>query len=404
MRRFVVFAPALFALTLFVSAFLLFLIQLMVGKLVLPLFGGAPAVWGACLVFFQAALLAGYAYAHASTAWLGARKQAVPHVVLLLAAAFVLPVAVSRAWAATGAADPVPWLLLTLLLAVGLPFFVVAATAPLLQKWFADTDHPAARDPYFLYAASNLGSMTALVAYPFLVEPNLTLAAQRVAWAAGYGVLAVLIAVCAVLLWRAPPRKDEVGRMKDEQERPKVWFILHPSSFLLPLGPAGLRPLQPSARRHHLPHHRRDRPPAAVDAAAGPLLAQLRPGLFPHPRPRRPDAPAGTARRPTVLGLRPAVARSAAPLPDAVGGAARHRLGPRPASDRVLRGLHGLSRRAGPRPARPGTPHRVLPLVVRRRGARRPVQRPRRPARLSRRRRVPAGPVAGLPAAPDARR
>ena len=145
----------------------------------------------------------------------------------------MLPVAVSRAWATTGAADPVPWLLLTLLLAVGLPFFVVAATAPLLQKWFADTDHPAARDPYFLYAASNLGSMTALVAYPFLVEPNLTLAAQRVAWAAGYGVLAVLIAVCAVLLWRAPPRKDEVGRMKDEQDRPKSVssFGLHPSSF-----------------------------------------------------------------------------------------------------------------------------------------------------------------------------
>ena len=133
----------------------------MAGKLVLPLFGGAPAVWNACLVFYQAALLAGYAYAHASTAWLGARRQAVVHLVLLLAPAVVLPVAVNRGLAAAGAADPVPWLLLTLLLAVGLPFFVVAATAPLLQRWFADTDHPGRRDPYFLYAASNLGSMTA---------------------------------------------------------------------------------------------------------------------------------------------------------------------------------------------------------------------------------------------------
>src|SRR5947209_1349970 len=133
----------------------------MAGKMVLPLFGGASAVWTTCLVFFQVALLAGYAYAHASTTWLGARRQAALHLALLLAPAAVLPVAVSRALAPAGAADPAPWLLLTLLLAVGLPFFVVAASAPLLQKWFADTGHPDARDPYFLYAASNLGSLIA---------------------------------------------------------------------------------------------------------------------------------------------------------------------------------------------------------------------------------------------------
>ena len=203
MRRFPVSSAAVFALTLFVSAFLLFLVEPMVGKMVLPLFGGAAAVWTTCLVFFQAALLAGYAYAHASTAWLGARKQAVLHLVLLLTPAAVLPIAVHGA-APAGDANPAPWLLLTLLLACGLPFFAVGATAPLLQRWFADTGHPAARDPYFLYAAGNLGSMLALVGYPFLVEPHLTRAEQRVAWAVGYGALVVLIAGCAVLLWRAP--------------------------------------------------------------------------------------------------------------------------------------------------------------------------------------------------------
>ncbi len=150
----------------------------MVGKMVLPLFGGASAVWNTCMVFFQALLLAGYAYAHVATAWLGARKQAVLHLILLLAPAAFLPFAVGRAFVAAGAADPAPWLLLTLLLAVGLPFFVVSATAPLLQTWFADTAEPAARDPYFLYGASNLGSMIALIGYPFVVEPYLTLTAQ----------------------------------------------------------------------------------------------------------------------------------------------------------------------------------------------------------------------------------
>jgi spermidine synthase len=213
--------PGLFALTLFVSALLLFLVQPMVGKMVLPLFGGAAAVWAACLVFFQLMLLAGYAYAHVSTAWLGARKQAALHFIILLAPIAVLPIAVNRALAPTGAAAPVPWLLLTLFMAVGLPFFVVAASAPLLQKWFADTDHPAARDPYFLYAASNLGSMIALVGYPVLMEPQLTLAAQGVAWAVGYGALVVLIAACAAVLWlSAKTNRDREGADKVKEPAP----------------------------------------------------------------------------------------------------------------------------------------------------------------------------------------
>jgi hypothetical protein len=175
----------------------------MVGKLVLPLYGGAPAVWTACLLFFQALLLAGYAYAHAATAWLGARRQAALHLALLLAPLVALPVVV-RAAPALGA-DPLLSLLLTLGASVGLPFFVVSATAPLAQKWYAQTGRPAARDPYFLYAASNLGSLLALAAYPSLIEPLLPLSVQGVAWAVGYGVLAVLILACTVILWRSPP-------------------------------------------------------------------------------------------------------------------------------------------------------------------------------------------------------
>jgi spermidine synthase len=193
-----------FALTLFGSATLLFFIEPMVGKMLLPLLGGTPAVWNTCMVFFQAVLLAGYGYAHAATAWLGARKQALLHLVVLLIPFFFFPLAVNRELIASGAANPIPALLLVLTLSVGVPMFVVCASAPLLQKWFASTNHPAARDPYFLYGASNLGSMLALVAYPALVEPNLRLDQQRILWAVGFGLLALATAACAWFLWRSP--------------------------------------------------------------------------------------------------------------------------------------------------------------------------------------------------------
>ncbi len=198
--------PLLFAVTLFVSALLLFLVQPMVGKMMLPLLGGTPAVWNTCMVFFQAALLAGYAYAHAAPAWLGARRQALVHLALLLLPLLVLPVAVSADWAPPDDAHPVRlvfWLLALLGATVGLPFFVVSASAPLLQRWFAATGHSSARDPYFLYAASNLGSMLALFGYPLLVEPFLPLAAQSYLWRAGYFALVVLTALCAVYVWRS---------------------------------------------------------------------------------------------------------------------------------------------------------------------------------------------------------
>lgn len=190
-----------FALTLFVSATLLFLVQPMIGKLLLPQLGGTPAVWNTCMVFFQALLLAGYAYAHATTAWLGMRRQTLLHLVVLLLPFLTLGLTVNRGWLAYGEGSPIPGLLLVLLISVGLPFFVLSSTAPLLQMWFAGTGHPAAKDPYFLYGASNLGSMLALLSYPTVVEPHLTLADQRRLWQVGYSALVGLIAVCAVWLW-----------------------------------------------------------------------------------------------------------------------------------------------------------------------------------------------------------
>lgn len=197
-----------FAVTLFVSASLLFVVQPMFAKMVLPLLGGTPAVWNTCMVFYQAVLLAGYLYAHLGTRWLGASKQAVVHLVLMALPWLVLPIAVAKDWAPPTDSNPVFSLLFLLSVSVGLPFLVVSASAPMLQSWFSRTGHPAAKDPYFLYAASNLGSMLALLGYPFVMEPGLRLAEQTWWWAASYGLLTALTAGCAVLVWRSPSQAD----------------------------------------------------------------------------------------------------------------------------------------------------------------------------------------------------
>ena len=189
---------AVFAGTLFLSAALLFCVQPMIARMLLPLLGGAPSVWNACMVFFQALLLAGYLYAHASLRWLGERRQSLLHLALLLAPLPFLPLAVDasavRAWA--GDPDPTLPLLAFLLATVGVPFFVLSASAPLLQRWFFTTT--GARDPYFLYAASNAGSMLALLAYPVVLEPLVGLRRQAVLWAWSYGVFVVIMAGCAL--------------------------------------------------------------------------------------------------------------------------------------------------------------------------------------------------------------
>ena len=197
----------LYAVTMFVGATLLFVVQPMAGKMILPLLGGTPAVWSTCMVFFQAALLGGYAYAHASAARLPVRAQTGLHVVLLLLPLAVLPLGVDAARLRGGEASPVLDVLTLLSFSVGLPFFAVSATAPLLQRWFAHTGHRAASDPYFLYAASNAGSMLALLGYPTLIEPWLPLRghgwlSQTGLWTLGYALLVALIVLCAVVLWR----------------------------------------------------------------------------------------------------------------------------------------------------------------------------------------------------------
>jgi hypothetical protein len=202
---------ALYALALLVSAALLFVLEPMAGKFVLPLVGSAPQVWPTTVLFFQTALLAGYGYAHV-TSRLAARRQALLQIAVLVLAAVVLPLGVPSGDPPEG--DPVPWLLGVLAATAGLPFFALAANGPMLQRWLASTRHRAARDPYFLFAASNGGSLLGLLAYPLLAEPLLGLDDQGGAWSVGYGVAALLVGLSAVALWRRPPprrRRSPLG-------------------------------------------------------------------------------------------------------------------------------------------------------------------------------------------------
>jgi hypothetical protein len=194
----------LFTAAVLLGAFLLFLVEPMSGKGLLPLLGATPAVWNTCLVFFQAALLAGYAYAHAATAWLGPQRRLALHAGLLLLPLPFLPLTAPSA-APPAQASPTVWLLQTLAASVGLPFIVLAAGGPLLQSWFSKTAHPRAQAPWFLFAASNFGSLLALLAYPTLVEPLLPLGAQGVLWSLGYATYAALVLACALQTRRALP-------------------------------------------------------------------------------------------------------------------------------------------------------------------------------------------------------
>lgn len=192
----------------------------MVGKMILPRGGGSPQVWITALVFFQSALLAGYAYAHFSVRWLGPRRQIFVHAVVLLLPALVLPIALPDLPALQGT-SPSLWILALLTVGVGAPFFVVASASPLLQSWFASTSHMSARDPYFLYASSNAGSLIGLLVYPFLVEPLLPLSTQSWGWAIGYVLFVVLAAGCAVAALRSGTAgfaRPTVGTAPDPEE------------------------------------------------------------------------------------------------------------------------------------------------------------------------------------------
>ena len=196
--------PILFAVAIFTSAALVFVVQPMVTKLVLPMLGGSPSVWNTAMVFFQTALLAGYAYAHLLQRLTSMRAQMATHLVLLLLAALFLPLKINGVLGDPDPNAPIGWLLATLALSVGAPFAVLSATAPLLQAWYARVrvGHADGKNPYVLYAASNLGSFLALLAYPLILEPLMTLSGQRASWSGGYAAFMLMVVALAVVAWR----------------------------------------------------------------------------------------------------------------------------------------------------------------------------------------------------------
>ena len=230
-----------FTTATFLGAALLFAIQPFAARQALPVFGGSPAVWNTAVMFFQTVLLLGYIYAHLLTTRLSFRTQVVVHGVVL-SGAVALPIGLG-----TGAAlgdTPGVWALLGLLaVGVGLPFFAVSSAGPLVQRWFGATDHPSAHDPYFLYAASNAGSFVGLLAYPFLIEPALSVSEQAVGWRIGFAVFAALLLACGVRVWLAPRGACVAPEvvMPDHKPRERRWrqrlgwmfFAFVPSSLMI---------------------------------------------------------------------------------------------------------------------------------------------------------------------------
>jgi protein-L-isoaspartate O-methyltransferase len=209
---------ATFIAAIFLSAALLFLIEPMFTKMVLPRLGGSPSVWSVAMVFFQTMLLAGYAYAHVLTRFAPGRPSILVHLAVMALAASSLPLAIGAG--RPPAAGEAFWLIGLFTTSIGLPFFALAANGPLLQAWFARTGHPAAGDPYFLYAASNVGSFLALLSYPTLVEPLIPLSVQTTLWSVAFYIMIALIVASGVLLWRAPRASQREAKTADASPAP----------------------------------------------------------------------------------------------------------------------------------------------------------------------------------------
>jgi hypothetical protein len=236
----------LFAGTLFTSAFLIFWIQPMVAKMVQPLLGGTPAVWTTCMLFFQVILLCGYFYAHLISTKLSIKKQVITHIFMLLLGILLLPIIISESKVIASAWDsnPVFWLLWLLIIVIGYPFFMISSSAPLLQKWFSNTSHVSAEDPYFLYVASNFGSIIALLSYPFIIEPTLRLRLQSQVWTFVYYTLILLFAICGVIIWRqsktikketisSTPQQKKIKRLSFRRRLRWLLLAFIPSSLML---------------------------------------------------------------------------------------------------------------------------------------------------------------------------
>jgi hypothetical protein len=223
---------------IFTSALLLFSVQPLFTKMVLPRLGGSPAVWSVAMVFFQSLLLAGYAYAHVL---MQARNRIIPvavHLVLLGIALLTLPLGIASGWGEPPGSGYAIWLLGLFMVSIGLPFFALAANNPMLQAWFVRTGHPDGPDPYFLYASSNIGSFLALLSYPVLLEPVFSLRTQNLIWTALYGVLILLIAGCGVLLLRSPV--SAVTGQRDAADAPAPAWAVRLRWIFLAAVPSGL--------------------------------------------------------------------------------------------------------------------------------------------------------------------
>jgi spermidine synthase len=228
-----------YSATLLLSAALLFFVQPMFSKMILPLLGGTPNVWTTAMLFFQLALLAGYAYAHGTSRYLSVKAQGSIHFILLLVFALALPLGIPEDWAPPAAGSPTWWQLSLMFATVGGPFFILSASAPMLQRWFAQSQHKDADNPYFLYGASNLGSIGALLVYPFVFEPLMALPEQSNMWLYGYVLLCALFALCLWLVW---PNTLNTLRSLNEREATSIswrqrltWLVLAfiPSSLML---------------------------------------------------------------------------------------------------------------------------------------------------------------------------
>jgi hypothetical protein len=209
---------------IFTSALLLFSVQPLFTKMVLPRLGGSPAVWSVAMVFFQSLLLAGYAYAHVLMTLKNRIIPVAVHLVVLIAAFLTLPLSISAGWNEPPSTGYAFWLLGLFAVSIGLPFFALAANNPMLQAWFVRTGHPDGPDPYFLYASSNIGSFLALLSYPFALEPMFTLHTQNRIWAVGYGLLIVLIAASGVMLLRSPPFEIKDDEARDVEAARPSWL------------------------------------------------------------------------------------------------------------------------------------------------------------------------------------